>query len=284
MMIKAGKFPAQFLITYGEFLFRYRNIGFPIVTILLLAAFEPGRSRTSYHEILTDLIGFALAAVGQAIHIATLGTAWIRRGGHNNQIHADRLITNGWYAHCRNPIYIGNFLVVMGLLIMFNNFVVFVIALLTIVLSYHAIVVTEENYLIHHFGVEYYSYCQRVPRWWPNFKSLSTTIRSTSIHWRWAVTKAYTSAYSWIVMMALILTYKAWLFRGLGSMPEKIGVAGVFSGCSLLFLLTRWLKKRSSVLATDPAAVTSAADTTRSFPRVADRQGWRAACEAGLGL
>ena len=55
-------------------------------------------------------------------------------------------------------------------------------------------------------------------------------------------------------MMVLILTYKAWLFRGLGSMPEKIGLAGVFSGCSLLFLLTRWLKKRSNVLAADPAA------------------------------
>ena len=67
-------------------------------------------------------------------------------------------------------------------------------------------------------------------------------------------------------------------------MPEKIGLAGVFSGCSLLFLLTRWLKKRSNVLAADPAAVDLRSCTTLSFPRVADRQGWRAACEAGLGL
>ena len=122
---------------------------------MLFAAFEPGRSRSVYHEILTDLIGFALAALGQAIHIATLGTAWIRRGGHNSKIHADRLITSGWYAHCRNPIYIGNFLVVIGLLIMFNNFIVFVVALAAIVFSYHAIVITEENYLIRHFGIEY---------------------------------------------------------------------------------------------------------------------------------
>ena len=284
IVVVREKFPTQFLIAYGNLLFRYRNIGFPIIAILLFAAFEPGRSRSVYHEILTDLIGFALAALGQAIHIATLSTAWIRRGGRDSKIHADRLITSGWYAHCRNPIYIGNFLVVIGLLIMFNNFIVFVVALAAIMFSYHAIVITEENYLIRHFGIEYQSYCQRVPRWWPIFKGLPRTARSISIHWRWAIAKAYTSAYSWVVMMILILTYKAWLFRGLGSMPEKIGLAGVFSGCSLLFLLTRWLKKRSNVLAADPAAASSAADATLSFPRVADRQGWRAACEAGLGL
>ena len=85
--------------------------------------------------------------------------------------------------------------------------------------------------------------------------------------------RAYTSAYSWVVMMVLILTYKAWLFRGLGSMPEKIGLAGVFSGCSLLFLLARWLKKRSNALAAGPATVTPAPDTALSIPRLATRQG-----------
>ena len=135
---------------------------------------------------------------------------------------------------------------------MFNNFTVFVIVLATIVFSYHAIVITEEKYLIHHFGIEYHSYCQRVPRWWPIFKGLSKTAHSTAIHWRWAIAKAYTSAYSWIIMMVLILTCKAWLFRRLGWMPETIALAGVFSGCSLLFLLTRWLKKRSNLLAANP--------------------------------
>ena len=50
-----GKVPnygdcSSFSIIYGEFLFRYRNIGFPIVAILLLVAFEPGRSRSAGHE------------------------------------------------------------------------------------------------------------------------------------------------------------------------------------------------------------------------------------------
>src|SRR5690348_11072429 len=107
-----AKLPIRSLIAYGEFLFRYRNIGFPLLAILLLAVFEPGRSRDIYREILVDMIGFAIAAAGQAIHIATLGTVWIRRGGHNNRPHADQLLTGGWYAHCRNPIYIGNLLII----------------------------------------------------------------------------------------------------------------------------------------------------------------------------
>ncbi len=283
VVIVRESFSTQFLIAYGKLLFRYRNIGFPIIAISLLMTFEPGRSKTTYHEILTDLLGFALAGAGQVIHIATLGAAWIRRGGHDNKIDADQLITSGGYTHCRNPIYVGNLLIIVGLLIMFNNFVVFVIVLPIIVFSYHAIVITEENYLIHHFGIEYRSYCQRVPRWWPIFKGLSTTARSTSIHWRWVITKVYTSAYSFVIMTVVILTCKAWLFRGLGSMPEAIGLAGVFSGCSLLFLLTRWLKKRSNVLAGAPAAVTSGLDATLPSPP-ANGQGWRAPCEAGLGL
>ncbi len=258
VLFATKKFPNQLLIAYGELLFRYRNIGFPIIAIALLAAFEPGRSRTTSREVLIDLIGLALAGAGQVIHVATLGTAWIRRGGHNNKVHADQLVTSGWYKHCRNPIYIGNLLIVVGLLIMLNNFSVFVIVLAGVLISYHAIVVTEEKYLIQRFGIEYRSYCQRVPRWRPILKDLSMTARSTPIHWRWAITKAYTSAYSWVLMTVLILTYKAWVFRGLGSVPETVALAGVFLGCSLLFLLARWLKKRSSVLAADPAGVTSA--------------------------
>src|SRR5439155_19209360 len=100
----------------------------------------------------------------------------------------------------------------------------------------------------------------------------------------WVIVKSYISAYSLVIMAVLILTYKAWLFRELSWMTEKIGLTGVFSGCSLLFLLARWLKKRSNAFAADPATVTSAPDAALSFPRLASRQGWRAPCEAGLGV
>ena len=157
-------------------------------------------------------------------------------------------------------------MVITGLLIMFNNLTAAAVTLAVVVFSYCAIVIAEENYLVQRFGIEYQSYCRRVPRWWPNFKGVTITARSASISWRQVIAKAYTSAYSWIIMMVSVLTYKAWLFREFASMPERIGLAGVFASCSVLFLLR--VGSRSAVFSPSKPMIMRLAFGVRSTPEL----------------
>ena len=68
-----------------------------------------------------DIAGVLIILSGLGLRAVVIGLAYIKRGGVNKMIHADTLVTNGLFAHCRNPLYAGNLLVVAGLLVIFNN-------------------------------------------------------------------------------------------------------------------------------------------------------------------
>ena len=242
---------------YGRFIFRYRNIAFPIAAAAILLGFKPGTPIGALAEGATDLLGLLLAAFGQLVHVLVLGTVPIRRGGIDKRFHVDRLATEGCYAHCRNPLYFGNLLVIAGLLVVFANLEAGVIAGVFFGFSYVAIVAAEEHFLIQSFGDEYRAYCRRVPRWAPKLSGLGGTVKSLPIEWRRAVSKVYASAYSCIVVAIALLSYKSYCFRGSALTLETMVFVAVFVLCSALCLLARHLRK-NGLLARRP--LHSAAD------------------------
>src|SRR4029078_8211515 len=62
-----------------------------------------------------DALGLLLILLGQGLRAAVIGFATINRGGQNRLIHADDLVTDGLFAHSRNPLYVGNVLILSGL-------------------------------------------------------------------------------------------------------------------------------------------------------------------------
>src|SRR5262245_17894728 len=98
------------MITIGNFLFHYRNGLFPLVYALLIFKSQP---------LLPDyrvaaLLGFFVAASGQLLRAITVGLEYIIRGGRQRQVYADKLVQGGVFAHCRNPLYVGNFIILVG--------------------------------------------------------------------------------------------------------------------------------------------------------------------------
>ena len=238
MPVRSGPF-----VGYGRFIFRYRNIAFPIAAAAILLGFRPGAPIGALGEVATDFLGLLLAGFGQMVHVLVLGTVPIRRGGIDKRFHADGLATEGCYAHCRNPLYFGNLLVVAGLLVIFANLEAGVIAGVFFGFSYAAIVAAEEHFLIQRFGDEYRAYCRRVPRWAPKLSGLGGTVKSLPIEWRRAVSKVYASAYSCIVVAVALLAYKAYYLRGSALTLETLVFVAVFVLCSALCLLARHLRK-----------------------------------------
>ena len=77
-----------------------------------------------------------------------------------------KLLTEGIYSRIRHPRYVGAFLFVLGLALVANAPVVYIVASLLIPLIY-IIVLFEERELKRRFSLEYEKYCQKVPRFFP---------------------------------------------------------------------------------------------------------------------
>lgn len=207
---------SDLFIRYGNFLFKYRNHLFPVVLVLLLVLFQPVPFPDQTADWHMDIVGILLAVAGQCLRAAVIGLAYIKRGGVNKKIHADTLVTGGLFSHCRNPLYIGNLLILAGILIIINNPWVYLLGGGFFLVSYSAIVRAEEQYLAGKFGRDYARYCSRVGRWTITLRGLGKTWHSMEFSWRRVIYKDYTTLLTWIITVILVMGLEQTRFFGLG--------------------------------------------------------------------
>lgn len=77
------------------------------------------------------------------------------------------LTTAGPFARCRNPLYIGNALVVIAFALMSGRLVALPVMLVLWLLTHAPTVACEEEILHERFGADFDEYAERVPRWLP---------------------------------------------------------------------------------------------------------------------
>lgn len=228
------------MVIVGNFLFRHRNYIFPILYLIL---FVPSP------EIFDDfyipvIIGLSVALFGQAIRILTIGLVYIIRGGRHRQIYAKELVTDGIFTHCRNPLYLGNILIITGLGIMSNSLVSLLIFLPLFVFAYQAIVIAEEDFLNDRFGPQYKNYLKRVNRWVPNLKGIGNTINSSTFKWRRVIVKEYNSIYIWLTGAVLLIlkNYRSYSTAENFHKSLPFFILVIFS-LTVCYSIVRYLKK-----------------------------------------
>jgi hypothetical protein len=82
------------------------------------------------------------------------------------------------YGHSRNPMYVGNFLILVGVAVASNSRACVLLALPLFGFAYRAIVAAEEQYFRGRFGEQFNAYARDVPRLWPTFQGLGSTLQS----------------------------------------------------------------------------------------------------------
>ena len=110
------------LIRYGQIIYKLRDGLFPGTLLVLTVIFRPQLAGGSVRiDAVLDAIGILVVLTGIVYRATVIGYEYIRRGGKNREVYADHLVTGGLFAHSRNPLYVGNLLLVIGLLLIFNN-------------------------------------------------------------------------------------------------------------------------------------------------------------------
>ena len=180
--------------------------------------------------------------MGQLFRGLTIGLAYIIRGGKAGKPYAEGLVTEGIFHHCRNPLYVGNIAMLLGVGIMANSLVYVVIVIPVFLFVYQAIVRAEEDFLLKKFGAGYDAYCKQVNRWIPDVRGLDDTFSGMRFNWRRWILKEHTTQYIWLGGMTLILLFKYPELTGYSADCRLIWLASVFGGLSALYVLIRVLK------------------------------------------
>lgn len=110
-------------------------------------------------------LGWAIAVVGAGFDVAAMATMWRARTNILPHRAADSLVTGGPFALSRNPIYLGNTLVLLGLALAFDSLWLAAGALAAAALTHRLAILREEEHLEARFGDAWRRYRAAVPRW-----------------------------------------------------------------------------------------------------------------------
>ena len=142
--------------------FLFSNRSFTPVPIALVIIY------LSDPSILYFIYGMPLILIGELIRINAVSYA----GGitRTMNVGAPSLCTSGPYSRTRNPLYLGNMIIYLGIVLVAGGKYVFIlgaIVFLYFAFQYMMIISLEEETLKKLFGDEYISYMTNVPRLFP---------------------------------------------------------------------------------------------------------------------
>ena len=161
------------IVRQGNWLFRWRSY----LPLVLLSVMVPVIWQYRYifeshtFDLIWELFCLSLSSFGLAIRCYTIGHVPRGTSGRNTkegQI-AKQLNTTGIYSLIRNPLYVGNYFMMLGVVLFLHS--VWLTLLFSIVfwVYYERIVCAEEDFLVNKFGQEYLDYAEQTPAFIPTF-------------------------------------------------------------------------------------------------------------------
>jgi protein-S-isoprenylcysteine O-methyltransferase Ste14 len=125
------------------------------------------------------VIGFVVALSGEMLRlwaVSYIGSESRTTSG----VGGSNLVTQGPFSLMRNPLYIGNIMLYVGIGIMSNAFFPWlpIIAFLYFVFQYYVIIINEEDYLRETYKDKFVQYCKSTNRFLPWFNRLPDEIKS----------------------------------------------------------------------------------------------------------
>jgi len=219
------------LVKLGNIFFHYRNYFFPI---LYAALFIP--STPLFADLNVGLIsGAILILSGMLVRCITVGLVYIIRGGVNRQIHAQSLVTGGIYQICRNPMYLGNILLLIGFGLFSNSTLYMSVFIPLMLFIYLGIIKAEEAFLKGKFGDEFVAFKNSTNSIIPKLGKINQAFKNQSFRFQKVIANEHNGIFMYCAGMILLLQYhKTWDW-------EQTIV--IFSILLIGFLIAKWMKR-----------------------------------------
>jgi protein-S-isoprenylcysteine O-methyltransferase Ste14 len=242
------------LETDGESLFRGRSY-LPLIVLpfAVLAVFDAAPIDALLGdggERLWLYLCLFVSAAGILTRAFTVGFVPSGTSGRTTSApRADSLNTTGLYSIVRNPLYLGNFIVYLGIALATKSWWFVLLVSLAYWLYIERIIAAEEAYLAAQFGEVFETWAAKTPIFVPRPNAWRRTEARFSL--RTVLRREYpgllASAASFVALSAIEemlvegVPYRSWL-------TEDRVVLLVFVSALVLFLILRTLKKSTRVL------------------------------------
>ena len=227
----------EFEVT-GDWLFKYRSfLPFFIVPFLLYCMLTP---LELYIQKMLLYIGLSISYIGEYIRIYTIAYVPAGTSGRNTkQQFATSLNKLGIYSIVRHPLYLGNFLIFLGLFIFTGNIYGITIFILIFWIYYERIMFAEEAFLIDKFDDEYKDWSLKTPAFIPN------PILYSRINTKFSLLKVLEREYSGIcgiiVIYTFLLVYRNYYFSVTPNLSDYWKVLFIVN--TMLYISLRTFKK-----------------------------------------
>ncbi len=140
-------------------------LAFVIVLALCLGALFPVRSYTKPIIEWLQIPGILLMGMGVILDVWGMATMHYAKTNIIPNTKATNLVTTGPFRFTRNPIYLGNTILLIGIALCFNRPWFLLAAGLHVILDETLAIRREEKHLAARFGKEWEEFKDRVPRW-----------------------------------------------------------------------------------------------------------------------
>lgn len=189
----------------GNWLFRWRSyLPLLVIGIFLLAMREyeyPGHSEKL--DELWEIFCLVVSFLGLGIRIFTIGYTPKGTSGRNTKKQAANVLNKtGIYSVVRNPLYLGNFFMGLGLALFAYLWWLTLIYILIFWLYYERIIFAEEAYLRKKFGDEYLNWADVTPVFIPKFSNYKRPNLPFSL--RHVLRREYSGFFAVIVVLFML--------------------------------------------------------------------------------
>lgn len=231
----------------GNWLFRWRSY-LPFLLFLLLIPAIPLIHRPYGRADLQNLwefFCFAVSCSGLAIRCLVGGTVPQKTSGRNTVAQlAESLNTTGIYSIVRHPLYLGNYLMWLGIAMFCPVPWVAITFTLCFWLYYERIMFAEEEFLRRRFGTAFEEWSARTPAFFPRLSLWKPSDLSFSIPTM--ISKEYTGLFGIGIAFAAMDQFESYVnTRTFSLEPTWIGIG---AGSLVIYLVARFMKKRTELL------------------------------------
>uniref|UniRef100_A0A7V6DPT5 DUF1295 domain-containing protein n=1 Tax=Desulfobacca acetoxidans TaxID=60893 RepID=A0A7V6DPT5_9BACT len=234
----------------GNWLFRWRSYLPLVLVALAVPAAQDSACRAGIYSDGSgwEMLCLGIALLGLAVRVLTVGSVPAGTSGRNTvkQV-AATLNATGLYSVVRHPIYLGNFLMWLGVSLLPRCWWFTLITVLIFWLYYERIMFAEEGFLLEQFGEQYREWAARTPAFIPKFSNWARPELPFSL--KSAVSREYSTLFTIIALFTFFNLIMAWFSRGI-PVPDRFTVILFVIGL-LVYGSIRYVKKRTDLLRTE---------------------------------
>ena len=237
----------------GNWLFRWRSyLPLAVLVAVLVAmatsySYPNGSPRAA---ILYEALCFVVSLVGLGVRIAAVGCAPQGTSGRNTaegQV-ATTVNTTGLYSLVRHPLYLGNFLMYLGIAMMPRSGWLVLTFVLVFWLYYERIMYAEEEFLRERFGETYERWASETPAFLPRLHCLASCWRRPALPFsrRSVLKREYSGVFAMVTCFAVLDAIGESRVRG--ELTIDPFWATLFGVTLVLYLTLIALKRRTRLL------------------------------------